>query len=104
MSDVALIAFLERNPQIKRITLHLDNDAAGLIAMQKIKARLAADSRLKLIKVSVNPPRGGKNYNESLLRSLQIEREQKQTHRHKADIYCEEAFKFEKPKSNPAVP
>jgi hypothetical protein len=85
-SDVALIAFLERNPQIKRITLHLDNDGAGLIAARKIRARLAVGSRFKRIKVSVNPPRGGKDYNESLLRTLQIEREQKQSRRRTADI------------------
>jgi hypothetical protein len=85
-ADVALIAFLERNPQIRRITLHLDNDAAGLIAMRKIKARLAADSRFKRITVSVNPPRRGKDYNESLLRDIDQGREQKQTRRREADI------------------
>ena len=48
-SDVALITFLERNPQITRIVLLLDNDAAGITAARKIKARLAADERFKHI-------------------------------------------------------
>ena len=74
-SSVALIAFLERSPQITRIMLHLDNDTAGLIATRKIKAELAADKRFKRIKVSVNPPRRGNDYNAALLRSIQHERD-----------------------------
>ena len=76
ISDVALIAFLERNPQITRVVLHLDGDAAGLTAARKIKARLAADSRFKHIRVSVNPPHQGKDYNDALLLQIQWEREQ----------------------------
>ena len=84
-SPVALISFLERNPQITRIMLHLDNDAAGLIAARKIKAQLSGDSRFKRIRVSINPPRGAKDYNDALLRVIQQEREQNQSHRRKAD-------------------
>lgn len=65
-SGVALTAFLERNPQITRITLHLDSDAPGIKAARKIKAELAADKRFSHIKVSVNPPRKGKDYNAAL--------------------------------------
>ena len=86
-SPVALISFLGRNPQIKRITLHLDNDAAGLIAARKIKAQLAGDNQFRRIRVSINPPRGAKDYNEALLRAVSMEREQKQKHRRKADIF-----------------
>jgi DNA primase len=86
-SDVALISFLERNPQINRVTLHLDNDSAGLTAMQKIKAELAADSRFRHIRVSVSPPRGAKDYNDVLLRAVSIKKEQKQTNRHRADNF-----------------
>jgi hypothetical protein len=85
-SPVALIAFLERNPQIKRVMLHLDNDAAGLTAARKIKAGLAADNRFKRIRVSVNPPRGVKDYNDALLRAVSMEREMKEQHRRTADI------------------
>jgi hypothetical protein len=83
----ALTAFLERNPQITRVMLHLDSDAAGNSAMRKIKAELAADSRFRHIRVSINPPRGAKDYNDALLRAVNFEREQKQSHRLKADIF-----------------
>ena len=88
-SSVALFSFLERNPQICRIILHLDNDNAGITAARKIKAQLAADSRFRHIRVSVNPPRGAKDYNELLLHTIDLEREQKQhkrTNRRQADF------------------
>jgi hypothetical protein len=85
-SSVALTAFLERNPQIRRVSLHLDNDPAGLTAARKIKSQLAADSRFKRIKVSISPPRGAKDYNDLLLRAINLEREQKQPNRRKAAI------------------
>jgi hypothetical protein len=82
-SDVALISFLERNPQIRRVILHLDNDAAGITAAHKIKAALAADSRFKRLRVSVNPPRGAKDYNDALQKAIRLEKEAKQTSRHR---------------------
>ena len=75
-SSVALIAFLERNPQIKRVILHLDSDEAGQIAARKIKKQLAADARFRRIRVSVNPARGGKDYNEALLHIIEKEQTQ----------------------------
>ena len=84
-SDVALIAFLERNPQISRIIMHLDNDAAGITAARKIKARFALDSRFSHIRVSVNPPhRGANDYNDLLLQDVQREKEQKHRSRREA--------------------
>lgn len=77
-SDISLISFLERNPQITRVTLHLDNDVAGLTAARKIKKTLSNDERFRHIRVSVNPPRRGKDYNEALLQTIRLEREQKQ--------------------------
>lgn len=85
-ADVGLIAFLEHNPQITRVILHLDNDEAGIISARKIKARLAADSRFKHIRVSVNPPRRGKDYNEALQNTINLEREQKLRRRREAAI------------------
>jgi DNA primase len=85
-SSVALIAFLEHNPQIRRVMLHLDNDAAGITAARKIKTELAVDSRFRHIRVSVNPPRGGKDYNDALLRAVSLEREQKTHRRQEAAI------------------
>lgn len=84
-SDVALISFLERNPQITRVIMHLDNDVAGFTAARKIKARLAADIQFRHIRVSVNPPRRGKDYNDTLLHAIKMEQEQKQVgHRKEA--------------------
>jgi hypothetical protein len=77
-SSVALISFLERNPQITRIMLHLDLDAAGIVAAREIKAQLRSDSRFKHIRVSYNPPRGAKDYNKALCRVISLEREQRQ--------------------------
>jgi len=78
-SSVALISFLERNPQITRITLHLDLDAAGISAARTIKAELAKDSRFKHVRVSFSPPRNGaKDYNDALLRTIIAERVLKQ--------------------------
>jgi len=81
-SSVALTAFLERHPQIRRVMLHLDNDEAGHKAARRIKAELAFDSRFKHIRVSINPPRKGKDYNEALLHV--IKQEQNQSNRREA--------------------
>lgn len=70
-SAVALVAFLERHPEITRIVLYLDNDRAGITNARKIKALLKSDSRFSKIKVSINPPREGKDYNEKLLDTIQ---------------------------------
>ena len=70
-SAVALISFLERHPEITRIALYLDNDRAGLTNAHKIKALLQSDSRFSKIKISINPPRQGKDYNEKLLDTIQ---------------------------------
>lgn len=77
-SHVALTAFLERHPEICRVTLHMDNDLAGLVNARKIKAMLHEDSRFRHIRVGVNPPRMGKDYNDKLLRV----REQMQDYQH----------------------
>ncbi len=66
-SQTALISFLERHPEIRRVTLHMDNDLAGLVNARKIKAMLIQDQRFKHIRVGINPPRTGKDYNEKLL-------------------------------------
>ena len=66
-SHVALTAFLERHPEIRRVTLYMDNDLGGLVNVRKIKAMLHEDQRFKHVRVGINPPRTGKDYNEKLL-------------------------------------
>jgi len=78
-SDVALIAYLERNPAIEQVTLCLDADEAGQTAARKIAAKLAMDGRFEHITIKNCPPQGGaKDYNETLLRAVSIERGTKQ--------------------------
>jgi hypothetical protein len=85
-SDVALIAFLERSPQITRVALCLDNDEPGRIASEAIQEKLAADGRFSHIRVSINPPKHGKDYNDALLHVKKLERERNQPRRRKAAI------------------
>ena len=82
-SHVALVAFLERHPEITRVALYLDNDLAGRVNARKIKALLKSDQRFSKIRVSVNPPRSGKDYNEKLQRTLQAIREENHASRQK---------------------
>ena len=65
-SHVALFAFLERHPEIRRVDLYLDNDCAGLKNARKIQAMLRDNPNFKHIRVGVHPPREGKDYNEML--------------------------------------
>jgi hypothetical protein len=67
-SHIAVIAFLERHRQIRRVILHMDGDAAGIAGALRIKSRIKDDSRFSHVKVSMNPARGGKDYNEILMR------------------------------------
>lgn len=71
ISAVALVSFLDRHPEITRVALYLDNDRAGLTNAHKIKALLKADSRFSKLKISINPPRQVKDYNEKLLDVIQ---------------------------------
>jgi len=81
-SNVALMAFLERNPQIARIALSLDNDEAGRTAAANIQTQLAEDARFAHIRVSINPPSAGsKDWNDALLHTVKLEREHKQQSR-----------------------
>lgn len=82
-SHVALTAFLKRHPEIRRVTLYMDNDLAGLKNARKIRAMLHEDKRFKHIRVGINPPRTGKDYNEKLMRSMEQDMERKQQCRRK---------------------
>ncbi len=64
---MALIAFLERHPEIRRVNLYMDNDLGGLKNARRIKAMLHDNPRFKHIRVGINPPCVGKDYNEKLL-------------------------------------
>ena len=80
---MALFSFLERHPEILRVTLYMDNDLAGLVNARKIKSALRRDPRFKHIRVGINPPRTGKDYNGKLLCTLQQTREEPEVSRQK---------------------
>lgn len=69
-SEVALIAFLKRHPEIIRVTLHLDNDRPGLNAAARIKTLLHRNERFQHIRVSIKPPHRGADYNQDLQNRL----------------------------------
>ena len=86
-SDIALIAFLERNPHIERVSLCLDSDEAGQAAAHKIQSFLNYERRYAYINVRIDPPNAAKDYNEALLRAINLEREQKWAgHRREAGL------------------
>lgn len=70
-TDVALVAYLERNPRINHVSLCLDNDEAGITGSKKIEKALAGDARFSHVKVSIDPPENGNDYNASLLNTVQ---------------------------------
>jgi len=65
-SEVSLMAFLERRPQIEAVSLCLDNDGAGQTASRKIRDKLA--SEFGHIAVTIDPPKLGKDYNDELVK------------------------------------
>jgi len=77
-ADVALIAYLERNPNIEHVLLCLDNDAGGLNAVDKIAATLFSDERFNHINITIDLPKErGHDYNDELLQVLQSIKEHK---------------------------
>lgn len=77
-SDVALMAYLERNPHIRQISLCLDADDAGQTAAGKITASLAGDTRFSHIIVTIDPPSVGKDYNAALMHTVRAKQKQVQ--------------------------
>lgn len=80
---MALTAFLERHPEIQRVNLCMDNDLGGLKNARRIKAILHEEQRFKHIRVGINLPRMGKDYNENLLRVRQQMQDRQQPCRQK---------------------
>ncbi|MCR0390213.1 DUF3991 and toprim domain-containing protein [[Clostridium] innocuum] len=66
---IALITFLNANPHIKTIVLHLDNDRTGRLYTAALKELLQKDYQ-----IVEDPPPAGKDFNDSLLSYLGIAR------------------------------
>ena len=65
-SPVALTAFLNRHPEIRRVNLYMDNDFAGLKNARAIQTAIRRDPRYKHLRIGIHPPRKGKDYNDKL--------------------------------------
>lgn len=87
-SPLALMQYLKDHPNIDHVTLCLDNDKAGLEGMQKIKAEIFQDEALSSrgYVITVEPPTVGKDYNETLLATLQMQRDSQTDRRLKASV------------------
>jgi CRISPR/Cas system-associated protein Csm6 len=59
--------YLKEYSQITEIALHLDNDAAGRVAAETLKALLSS-----ICTISNEPPKRGKDYNDYLRIVLRI--------------------------------
>jgi hypothetical protein len=86
-SHGALSAFLVRHPEIRRVVLHLDGDRAGIENAQRIRVMMKSDPRFRHIRVSANPARGGKDYNDHL---MNMNRKQQEAARAKAAVLSKE--------------
>ena len=75
ISSLALISFLERNPNITNIQLCLDNDKAGKEATSRIIKELLSDKRFSHMKITVAPPPIGKDYADTLKAIQQLNKE-----------------------------
>ena len=81
ISPLSLIHLLENQPQINHIVLGLDNDKAGLNAIEKIMVAVYEDERLqeRTFCITISHPPVGKDYNDTLL--AEIKRQKEQEHR-----------------------
>jgi hypothetical protein len=71
-ASVALISFLERNPDVQNIYLCLDADPAGQKATERIIGELLSDSRFADKNIVIAPPPIGKDYNMTLTSMKQL--------------------------------
>ena len=64
---VAVIGYLERNPEIQRVVIHFDNDEVGRKATEALRIKLSDK-----YEVVDSPPQTGKDYNDFLRIKLGI--------------------------------
>lgn len=74
-SPLALVEFLEHHPQTRYVELCLDNDDAGRNAAGKIAERLYSDERYTGIRIVLDFPPPGMDYNEKLTHLTKREQE-----------------------------
>jgi len=97
----ALEEFLDKNPQINRIYLCLDNDIYGRNATNKIAIMLKTSSEHKDKIVEDRPPKHGKDYADTLVvakqKFLQIENQKRQAEKELEKKHVEVTSAFREP-------
>ena len=86
VGSIALISFLERNPQIETVLLCLDRDQAGKEATGRIVRELLSDKRFSHLKITVIPPPASKDYNDTLQAIIQLYKQKTRTDRPKEAV------------------
>ena len=86
VSSIALISFLERNPQIENVRLCLDSDKAGKDATERIIKKLLSDERFSLLRITIAPPPLGKDYNDTLQAIAQLHKQRSRSDRSKEAV------------------
>nr|WP_312577796.1 DUF3991 and TOPRIM domain-containing protein [Sedimentibacter sp.] len=83
VSPLALLHLLQNCPQINHIVLGLDNDKAGLEAIEQIKIAVYENKILRdrTLCITISPPPVGKDYNDTLLAVIKEQKEQEQRSR-----------------------
>lgn len=79
VSPLALLHLLREYPQVNHVVLGLDQDKAGLEAVEKIRTAIYEDEGLRdrTLCITVSPPHTGKDYNEALLAEIRAQKEQR---------------------------
>ena len=84
-SPLAMIQYLRDHPQIRRVSLCLDNDEAGRLGIAKLENAIRQDPQLskQVVDICCDPPpeRYGKDYNDALCALRQ-----RHERRHRADL------------------
>ena len=81
---LALTSFLERNPQITKLYLCLDNNEPGRNATKRIMEELVQDGRFSHLRMTPAPAGVGKNYADTLV--VMQKQNIPQQNRHRADL------------------
>ena len=86
VGSIALMSFLERNPQIINVRLSLDNDKAGREATDRIIRELLSDKRFSHLKITVAPPPLGKDNNDTLQAIIELHNQKLRSDRSKEAV------------------
>ena len=87
VGSIALISFLERNPQIENVRLCLDGDKAGKTATERIIKELLSDKRFERLTITAAPPPDGyKDYNDALKAAIQLHKQKSRPDRSKEAV------------------